>query len=168
MVWSSKKGGSGPLKMPTEAMCMWLTPSSMWRKDASSELMRSTFMRTTSHTVTRPRAVEATTGESGPSGRLRSGGRRDLRRHRDPGEESFIDPLQRLPIGGFGHLRGTVLIHGTQAHGVEAGGTGLDPDHPAARSNEATRLPLQAAMSRPPHRAHRLSGTGSSMPTSAR
>ena len=140
-------------------MCIWLTLSSMWRKDASSELMRSTFMRTTSCTVTRPPA-EVTTGESRPPGRLRSKARRDFRRHREVGEESFVDPSERLLIGGLRHLRRTILIHGPQAHGVEAGGAGLDPDHPAASCDEPTRFPLRGGDEPTTSSAHRLSADG--------
>src|SRR5437016_9164619 len=41
MASSSSRSGAGPSKMPTEAMCMWLTSFSMCRNDASSGLKRS-------------------------------------------------------------------------------------------------------------------------------
>src|ERR1700736_3038226 len=107
--------------------------------------MRSTLMRTTSYTVTRPRSVEVTTGESWASWpALRSRARREFRRCGDLGEESFVDPVERLLIGGFRHLRRTILIHRTQAHGGEAGWAWLDPDHLAASCDEATSFPFEA------------------------
>ena len=54
----SAKGGSGPSKIPTDAMCMWLTSSSMCRKDMSSGLIRSTLMWTPSCAPARPLAKD--------------------------------------------------------------------------------------------------------------
>ena len=43
---SLDNGGAGPSKIPMEAMCMWLTPSSMCRKEESSGLSRSCMHET--------------------------------------------------------------------------------------------------------------------------
>src|SRR5581483_867125 len=41
MLRISSYSGGGPSKTATEPMCMWLFSSSMWRKEASSGLIRS-------------------------------------------------------------------------------------------------------------------------------
>ena len=65
----SSMRGVGPSKMPMEAMCMWLTPSSMLRKDESRGLSRSRITK---------RYLESVQISQGPG---TPGGRHD---HRPP------------------------------------------------------------------------------------
>src|SRR5580698_1069075 len=100
MSTTSLKGGCGPSKIATEAMCMWETSSSMCRNEASKGLNRSGLMQPPFHA---PSADEVTTALSGPWGPVASAGRGgEGAGLAERGQEGRLeDATTRLLVGGL-------------------------------------------------------------------
>src|ERR1700722_404794 len=103
MATTSSKGGTGPSKSATDAMCMWETSSSTWRKEASCGLNRSGLIDPPLCVC--PKAIEER-GRRRPwaSGRLWDDGRG--RRLAERGQEGRgEDPPARLLVRDLDHMR---------------------------------------------------------------
>src|SRR6202034_162646 len=114
MATTSTKGGGGPSKMATEAMCMWDTWSSRWRNEASCGLRRSglianlpSALTPSAHPTPGPFRFHGSAGGGG--------GERAAQRGEDGRGE---DQLARLLVRRLDHLGAPVLGHGAQPHGV--------------------------------------------------
>src|SRR5580698_471336 len=111
----SSNGGCGPSKMATEAMCMWLTSSSIWRNEASSGLRRSAhIMRSLQEGIQSPNGttkLERRLLVEGPERSDGSGSADRLGQAREEGGGD--DPLPGLLIGRLDHARPSIFSHGS-------------------------------------------------------
>src|ERR1700734_4045241 len=154
MATMSPKGGGGPSKMATEAMCMWDTWSSIWRNDASSGLRRSGPIATLPSSILP--GAQGTPGSFRLPGSADGCGRERLAQCGEGGRGE--NQLARLLVRRLDDLWAPVLGHGAQPHGVARPRARLQADHQDPGLVEPGDLAFHAGVGGPPEPAVRPVG----------